>query len=1089
MKKTSSVLCKVLAAAMAVALVGGSLASTGIGVAIGVNTEVSAASAGSSPLVTIGDFDYSLRKDGTANVVGYHGKKDLSSDYLSIPTVIYQKDMDVEWKNWEEYQYIGSYKITTVQAGIFSGCKIKLLSLPRYVSAVLGGFTGAEIGGFSVDSSNSYFNTSNSANALYSKDNKTLYAYPSRLSLYNTAINGVVFYNGVTRIDDYAFANAKYSSVKIPATVTYMGDKVFYGSNINTVTFLGNAPTFRFMPDDTATDHGTFEGAAYLGTIAIEGKDGKYNTYNGAIYDKDYSILVLCPQGRTTSSSFVFSEKCKTVGSYAFYNCSKLTAITLPEGVTNISPYSTFYKHNANLVFYVTQGSYGQTWAQNNGYDYIIYMPYIKNSDGTLTITGYNGKPTSISIPSTICGSKVTAIADSAFKDNKDLTFVSISYGVKKIGERAFSGCTSLASVYLPGTLEKVGKYAFYNTAITKLTIPSAYTNIDEYAFYFCTALKEVQFYEQLKSIGTYAFAHCRSLESVSIPQSTETLGMGCFFDCTSLSVADIGSGVKTIGAFAFEDTALTTQYIPQNVTTINTKAFGYNYNSSGDTHTRNSKFTSISGILGSAAETYAKNNGIPFNSAFGYSVGTDGVTITSFSGNDKDLDIPSSIGDKPVVAIGEEAFKYNTKIEAVTIPSSVKKINSKAFYGCSNLKTLRISEGLTDIGQYAFGFCTKLSSITLPSSTKIISSGAFYNCTNLKSVYFNSGLEFVGQFAFTNTGLTSVNVPRSVSSIGAHAFGYTYTDSGYSPVSGFEMTGYAYSMAETYAKNNTHIKFNAKYDTFVNTSSISAAVIDLGDSITITGSATGGKLPYTYYVTYVHSSDSSETSLQGYGGTFEFTPEKAGNYTFYVKAVDDRGVSDTKTFNLAVKSSPLKNESTVSKTDITLGEKIKVYGKASGGKSPYLYGVYIKKATSENWTTVQSYKSNDVIPVSFAAAVKYDLCVKVKDKSGKIEKKYFTINVTKPLENKSVISADTIKLGESVTVTGKASGGTTPYLYGVYYKKATSETWSTAQSYKKNSVVKITPKAAVKYDICVKVKDNSGKIEKKYFTLTVTKK
>ena len=111
-----------------------------------------------------------------------------------------------------------------------------------------------------------------------------------------------------------------------------------------------------------------------------------------------------------------------------------------------------------------------------------------------------------------------------------------------------------------------------------------------------------------------------------------------------------------------------------------------------------------------------------------------------------------------------------------------------------------------------------------------------------------------------------------------------------------------------------------------------------------------------------------------------------------------------------------------------------------------------------------------------------------MKDSAGKIAKKYFTVNVTKPLTNISDISAATVKKGSSVTVTAKASGGTGKYTYGVYYKKATSEKWTTAQSYGTNTTVTLKPAAAVQYDICVKVKDSSGKIAKKYVTLTVTK-
>ena len=164
------------------------------------------------------------------------------------------------------------------------------------------------------------------------------------------------------------------------------------------------------------------------------------------------------------------------------------------------------------------------------------------------------------------------------------------------------------------------------------------------------------------------------------------------------------------------------------------------------------------------------------------------------------------------------------------------------------------------------------------------------------------------------------------------------------------------------------------------------------------------------------------------------------------------------------------------------------VSGTSTGSSGDKTYTVYYKKTTSDKWTTVQSYKANATVTIKPSAAVKYDVCVKVKDAAGKIEKKYFTVTVVKPLTNNSVLDTVTLKKGGTITVTAKATGGTTPYLYGVYYKKATAEKWTTAQSYKANAVVTITPAATVKYNVCVKVKDASGSIEKKYFDVTVTK-
>ena len=198
----------------------------------------------------------------------------------------------------------------------------------------------------------------------------------------------------------------------------------------------------------------------------------------------------------------------------------------------------------------------------------------------------------------------------------------------------------------------------------------------------------------------------------------------------------------------------------------------------------------------------------------------------------------------------------------------------------------------------------------------------------------------------------------------------------------------------------------------------------------------------------------------------------------------DGNGTYETDITN----QSTLKNISTLSAQTIKLGSSVTINAKATGGTAPYTYGVYYKKASSDKWITAQSYKANATVTFKPSVAVKYDVMIKVKDSKGTVAKKNFTVNVTKELVNNSTLSATTIKKGSSVTATAKASGGTGKYTYGVYYKKASSEKWTTAQSYGTNTTVKIKPAAAVKYDVCIKVKDSSGKIVKKYFTLTVTK-
>ena len=270
---------------------------------------------------------------------------------------------------------------------------------------------------------------------------------------------------------------------------------------------------------------------------------------------------------------------------------------------------------------------------------------------------------------------------------------------------------------------------------------------------------------------------------------------------------------------------------------------------------------------------------------------------------------------------------------------------------------------------------------------------------------------------------------------------------------------------------------------------SVPKTLFDVGEDVTFNLSSDTG-LNYTVGIDDEDNSGKRIDTFDTWNSSYTRKFDKAGNYSCYITTYNQYGLADSERiyFKVYDSSIPLNNTSILSAKTIKLGDKITINAKASGGTGDYTYAVYYKKASAEKWSTAQAYKANATISFKPAAAVKYDVCVKVKDSKGTIAKQYFTISVTKELVNNSTLSATTVKKGSNVTVTAKATGGTGKYTYGIYYKKATSEKWTTAQSYGTNTAVTIKPAAAVKYDICVKVKDSSGKIVKKYFTLTVTK-
>lgn len=116
---------------------------------------------------------------------------------------------------------------------------------------------------------------------------------------------------------------------------------------------------------------------------------------------------------------------------------------------------------------------------------------------------------------------------------------------------------------------------------------------------------------------------------------------------------------------------------------------------------------------------------------------------------------------------IGKRAFCGSPKLIEVKIPSTVTKIKQSAFSGCTGLTKIELPPQLEEVGYSSFYGCSGLTEITIPSSVKTIRSGAFEKCYNLESVTLSEGICEIGTEAFKSTNLKSLNIPKSVKKLG----------------------------------------------------------------------------------------------------------------------------------------------------------------------------------------------------------------------------------------------------------------------------------------------------------------------------------
>ncbi|MDE7231389.1 MAG: leucine-rich repeat domain-containing protein [Oscillospiraceae bacterium] len=167
---------------------------------------------------------------------------------------------------------------------------------------------------------------------------------------------------------------------------------------------------------------------------------------------------------------------------------------------------------------------------------------YKKHEDDSITITGYKGERTEITIPEKIGKSPVTAVGEWAFWSNDH-----------KLSTERKNVLKSITSVKLPKTLRLIERGAFScMSALSAVNIPDGVLSINDRAFVLCQNLPKLVIPESVTEIGKEAFVSCFRLEEINIPRGVTEIKSETFKECEALKAIEIPSSVQSIGEYAF---------------------------------------------------------------------------------------------------------------------------------------------------------------------------------------------------------------------------------------------------------------------------------------------------------------------------------------------------------------------------------------------------------------------------------------------------------------------------------------------------------------------------------------------------------
>jgi len=552
----------------------------------------------------------------------------------------------------------------------------------------------------------------------YNKANQITGLKPKAAKLKSLSIPG---YNGngkkkITQMYGTALTgnkNLRYLSVSdnLETFVPHVEDEYIYS-----LTDCPNLKSIRLGKN--------FGGLGYLRkcpsveSVSVDERNASYQAVDGVYFSKNGKNLIYYPAGKK-DASYTIPDGTKYICGYAFYEAAGLDQVYLPDSVTLIAE-AAFQNSSLRQVHFPKTASIqmGEGWSFS----------------GCTNLE-------SVTIPE-----GVTQLTDYLFEGCTSLKTVVLPSTLEQLSGSVFSGCGSLTDISFAGENEayQITDGVVYTQDGKKLavypagnprksyTISAGTETIGEFAFHAASFLQEVLIPDSAVAIERYAFAQT-GLRSVSVPSSVKALETGVFHDCQKLSEVTLTDGLERLDTAFGGCTALKSIRIPASVTSIAYAPF--------------EGCRELKEILADETSRYFRTDGGILYSKNGkkllcYPPGKTDVSFTlpetveeiapmAFSclAYTKHLDVPG------VKIIGGYAFERSKNLETVVLPKKMADLSVGLFAGCTGLVSVALPDGITTIPYQTFENCSKLETVVIGKNVTKIEGYAFTRCGSLKKL------------------------------------------------------------------------------------------------------------------------------------------------------------------------------------------------------------------------------------------------------------------------------------------------------------------------------------------------------------------